>query len=365
VNSAQIAIALVLAAVTSALVTPLAWRLALALDVVDRPSKRKVSRRDNMPLLGGLAVAAGCAVGVLVECLLWREQVVSTNRLLGLSIGGVLLLATGACDDRFGLRPTTKFLVQIVAAAIAFQYGFRIDYLSEPFSNHTFVLPLWVSWPLTTLWVVAVTNAVNLIDGLDGLATGLGAIIAATLTLICFQADQTLGVLVGVALLGALIGFLPFNFPPARIFLGDSGAYFIGYTLSLLAVEGYRKAALLTFVVPLLALAVPLLDTMVSVLRRLRSGKRIFDADSLHMHHRLLKTHGSQRNAVLSLYFLTGCFSIIAVSFTTLRGYTAIGILFVVAVLTFRLLWNLGVFAMERESDEVIASPSEREGERQ
>jgi UDP-GlcNAc:undecaprenyl-phosphate GlcNAc-1-phosphate transferase len=365
VSSAQIAIVLVVAAVTSALVTPLAWRLALALDVVDRPSKRKVSRRDNMPLLGGLAVAAGCAVGVLVELLLWREQVVSTDRLLGFSIGGVLLLATGACDDRFGLRPATKLLVQIAVAAIAFQYGFRIDYLSEPFSNQTVALPLWVSWPLTTLWIVAVTNAVNLIDGLDGLATGLGAIIAVTLTVICFRADQMLGVLVGSALLGALIGFLPFNFPPARIFLGDSGAYFIGYTLSLLAVEGYRKAALLTFVVPLLALAVPLLDTMLSIFRRLRSGKRIFDADSLHMHHRLLKTRGSQRNAVLSLYFLTGCFSIIAVSFATLRGYTAIGILFLVAVLTFRLLWNLGVLAMESESDEVTADPSEREGERQ
>ena len=364
-DSVQIAILLLLAAVISALATPLVSRLALALDIVDRPNERKVSRRPDMPLLGGLAVAVGCALALLAARLMWPEEVLSNERLFGFLVGGAVLVVMGACDDRFGLRATPKLFLQIAAAAIAFQCGFRIEYLSEPFQNYTFALPLWFSWPLTILWVVAVTNAVNLIDGLDGLATGLGAIIAGTLTVICIQADQMLGVLLGAALLGALIGFLPFNFPPARIFLGDTGAHFVGFALALLALEGYRKAALLTFVVPLLALAVPLLDTALSVLRRVRTHRRIFDPDGLHMHHRLLRTQGSHRRAVLSLYFLTGCFSIIAVSFTKLHGYAAIALLVVVAMLTFRLLWNLGAFSVSTDDGEPAVNRMNEEGDKQ
>jgi UDP-GlcNAc:undecaprenyl-phosphate GlcNAc-1-phosphate transferase len=197
---------------------------------------------------------------------------------------------------------------------------------------------------VTTLWIVGVTNALNLIDGLDGLAAGVGAIVGGTLTLICWQIGQPLGVLMGVALVGALLGFLPFNFSPARIFLGDTGALFIGYMLSLLAIEGYAKASLLTFVVPLLALAVPIMDTLLSILRRLRRHTKVFSADRLHMHHRLLESEGSQRSAVLSLYFLTACFCVIALSFTRLEGVAAILFLAMVLALTYRLLRNLGLF---------------------
>ncbi|MCZ6784606.1 MAG: MraY family glycosyltransferase, partial [Proteobacteria bacterium] len=205
----------------------------------------------------------------------------------------------------------------------------------------------------TTIWIVGVTNALNLIDGLDGLASGLGAIIASTLVVICWQAGQGAGVIFGAALVGALVGFLPYNFPPARIFIGDTGALFLGYSLALLALDGYRTSALLTFVVPLLALAVPLLDTGLSILRRLRAGQPIFHADRLHMHHRLLETEGSDRGAVLSLYFLTACFCIIAVSFTRLQGYAAIIFLGAVVILTARLLRNLGAL-----SPETAAEPS-------
>ncbi|MCI0670358.1 MAG: undecaprenyl/decaprenyl-phosphate alpha-N-acetylglucosaminyl 1-phosphate transferase, partial [Myxococcaceae bacterium] len=154
------------------------------------------------------------------------------------------------------------------------------------------------------------------------------------------------GTLAGVAFVGALLGFLPYNFPPARIFLGDTGALFIGYVLALLSLEGFRKVTVLTFVVPLLALAVPILDTALSILRRVRRRRPIFAPDREHMHHRLLEAAGSQRSAVLSIYFLTGCFCVIAVSFTRLQGYAAIVFLGAVAVLTIRLLRNLGLFDM-------------------
>ncbi|MGH0034415.1 MAG: glycosyltransferase family 4 protein [Myxococcota bacterium] len=348
-------IMLLAAAGTSALATPMASRLAHLFDVVDRPNGRKVNTRADIPLLGGLAVAFGAVMGLAAASLVLGEETLAPQRLEGILIGGTLLLVLGAVDDRHGLGAWTKLAVQILAAVVAVQYGFEIPHLTEPLTRTTLQIPGWASWLITIVWIVGVTNAVNLIDGLDGLASGLGAIIAGTLVVICWQAGQMVGVVYGIALFGALLGFLPFNFPPARIFLGDTGALFIGFSLSLLAIEGARQPAILTFVVPLLALAVPLLDTALSIVRRLREGRPVFSADRAHMHHRLLEFEGSDRQAVLSLYFLTICFCVIAVSFTRLQGYAAIVFLCAVAVLTLRLLRNLEVL----NSDTFENGPSE------
>ena len=331
------------AGAVAALSTPIVSRVACALRVIDRPNERKVNRRENIPLLGGISVALGLFVGLATGVLL-SGGLPARGHLEGLLLGGLLLVGIGAFDDRFSLNAPPKFAVQLAAAGVAIFYGFRIDQITDPFSRTMWVMPDWLVWSVTTLWIVGVTNALNLIDGLDGLATGVAAIIGGTLTLICWQIGQPVGVLMGVTLVGALLGFLPFNFSPARIFLGDTGALFIGYVLSLLAIEGYAKASLLTFVVPLLALAVPIMDTMLSILRRLRRHSRVFSADRLHMHHRLLESEGSQRSAVLSLYFLTACFCVIALSFTRLEGIAAILFLVMVIALTYRLLRNLGLF---------------------
>jgi UDP-GlcNAc:undecaprenyl-phosphate GlcNAc-1-phosphate transferase len=259
----ELAIALFVAFGVALAVTPWVGRLALALDAVDRPSARGVSRRTNMPLLGGLAVGAAFVAGLGVS--LWLcEEMTFERRLRAVLLGGALLLAVGVWDDRFGMRAWPKLLVQLGAAAIAILYGFQIDRLTDPITLGLVDLPIWASWLLSLFWIVGVTNAINLLDGLDGLAAGVGVIIGSTLTLIAWQAGQPLGVCLGVALIGALLGFLPHNFSPARIFLGDTGALFIGYVLALLALEGYRRVSLLTFVVPLLALAVPILDTTLS-----------------------------------------------------------------------------------------------------
>jgi len=363
VDASQIVIPLLAAAGTSALVTPLVARMARASGITDSPNERKVHVRADMPLLGGLAVAAGVSVGIAVG-LVMVGAAVSTDRIPGGIAGAFALLALGVYDDRVGLGALPKLSVQIAAAAVAFHYGFRIDHIREPFSAHFFELPIWLSFAATTLWIVAVTNATNLIDGLDGLATGLGAIIAATLTLICWQVGEMAGVLGGVALVGALLGFLPYNFYPARIFLGDTGSLFIGFTLALLSLEGYHKTELLTFVVPPMALAVPLLDTGVSVLRRLRAGRPIFGADRLHMHHRLLHSEGSHRKAVLALYFLTACFCVLAVSLTQLQGYWAVFLLLAVGLLTVRLLKNLGVLSSPAEASGLASAGKSLKGER-
>jgi UDP-GlcNAc:undecaprenyl-phosphate GlcNAc-1-phosphate transferase len=271
-------------------------------------------------------------------------------------------MGIGFLDDRFTLRANVKLLVQIVAALIAIQAGFRVDLFSDPLSVQTHEVPIWIMLPVSLVWIVGVTNAMNLIDGLDGLSSGLGAIIAATLTIICWQAEQWVGVTIGLALFGALIGYLPYNFPPARIFLGDTGSLLIGFGLSVLALEGYRKAAFLAFIVPILALAIPLLDTLLSIARRIRSGKGVFSPDKLHMHHRLLVREGSHKNAVLMLYFLTSCFCMIAISFAQIDGWLAFVYLAAVVAVTIRLLRNLDAFSLEGPDGPARDSASEDEG---
>jgi UDP-GlcNAc:undecaprenyl-phosphate GlcNAc-1-phosphate transferase len=347
-----ISIAAVSAAVSAA-ATPLMMRLAWLLGVVDRPNERKVSKRASMPLLGGLAVALGLLGGVAAVGLLLGLDGMGES-LAGFLAGAVVLVAAGVWDDRY-----EKLGFQVLAAVIAVQTSFRFDLFSSPLTGDTFPVPTWIMWPISLLWIVGVTNALNLIDGLDGLSSGVGAIIAGTLTVICWEAGQWTGVVIGLALFGALLGYLPFNFPPARIFLGDTGSMLIGFTLSLIALEGYRKLALLAFLVPLIALAIPILDTLLSILRRLRSGRGVFTADRLHMHHRLLHREGSHRGAVLMLYFLTACFCMIALSFARVEGWIAYLYLVAVVAVTVRLLRNLDAFSLEVDSTdeaEVVAA---------
>jgi UDP-GlcNAc:undecaprenyl-phosphate GlcNAc-1-phosphate transferase len=341
--------------------TPFISRLASSLQVIDRPNERGVSRRADMPLLGGLAVALGFVAGLVVAVPLLVDDLAAADHLTGLGLGSLLVLGLGVYDDRSGLAAWPKFAVQIAAAVVAISYGFRLGHLTDPISWDSWVLPTWLVWVVSGLWIVGITNAMNLVDGLDGLASGVGAIIGATLTLIAWQAGQPVGVCVGVALVGSLLGFLPFNFAPARIFLGDTGSLFIGYVLALLALEGYRQVTLLTFVVPLLALAVPILDTGLSIVRRVRHGAPIFVADRFHMHHRLLAAEGSPRRAVLQFYFLTACFCLIAVSFTRLKGWAAAAFLAAVAVLTVRVLLNLDVLSVESERSPQLSLGAEEE----
>ncbi len=346
-----IPIALVAAFVTAACATPLASRLSFALGAIDRPNERKVSARANIPRWGGLAVALGTFVGVGVALLMAPPEASEGHNLEGLLVGSLLVLCVGALDDRRALAAWPKLAVEIAAAAIAFGVGFRIDHITDPITGTVWYFTPFLSWALTTVWIVVVTNSFNLIDGLDGLCTGVSAIIGTALALLAWQGGHLPGVIIGVPLVGALLGFLPFNFPPARIFVGDTGALFIGFCLSLLSLESYQRVTVVTFLVPLLALAVPLLDTALSILRRLRRRSNLMVADRDHIHHRLLKDFdGSHRPAVLSLYFLTACFCLIAISFSRLDGVAVIVFLVVVLLLTFRILKNLGLLGAPPEA---------------
>ncbi len=354
----QILIPLSVAFGVSALATPFVIRASRALGIVDRPTERGVSTRRGMPLAGGIAVALGFAVGFAIA-LRMASGPVELLQLRGLLIGAALMLAAGICDDRWGMNAWLKFGIQILAAGIAVASGFEIRHFTEPFTYTIFYLPGWLAWLISVLWIVGITNAINLADGLDGLASGIGALVGATLFVIALQGGQLLGICIAVALVGSLMGFLPYNFWPAKIFLGDTGSLFIGYILALLALDGYRTLSLVTFVVPLLALAVPILDTLLSIVRRVRKRAPIFTADRLHMHHRLLMSEGSHRGAVLQIYLLTAAFCLLALSFTKLEGTMAALCLLVIAALTFRMLWNLDALSLE---DREPVSPESRTG---
>jgi UDP-GlcNAc:undecaprenyl-phosphate GlcNAc-1-phosphate transferase len=356
----ELAIAFLAAFGVAVAATPWVGKLALAVGAIDRPNERKVSRRHDMPLLGGLAVAAAFAAALLAIHLLDAGPLY-LSKVRGLLLGGAIMLALGAVDDRFGLGARAKFSGQFLAAFVAVAHGFELFAFTNPLSGELVELPRWLVWVATSFWIVAVTNAVNLLDGLDGLASGVAAIIGATLSVIAWQAGHGFAVCIGVALVGALLGFLPHNFSPARIFLGDTGSLFAGFVLSVLALECYRRVSLITLMVPLLALAVPLLDTALSIVRRVRLRAPIFSADRLHMHHRLLASEGSDRAAVLQFYFLTSAFCLIAVSFTRLEGVWAAGFLLAVVVLTVRLLWNLGALSTGPREMPAVSCPEKGE----
>jgi len=283
----------------SLLATPWAGRLAVRIGAVDRPDKRKI-HRHTMPRLGGLAVFIGFAAAAAL--------LLPDPRLTGLLLGGTLILLLGLLDDTRGLSPKVKLLGQGVAAAVVVAFGIRIDFINNPFNGYLYLGAF--SIPFTILWIVAITNAINLIDGLDGLASGVSAIVLVTFAVIAHQIGQSTVSLLALALVGAILGFLRYNFYPAKIFLGDCGSMFLGFMIAVLAVFGLLKGlTVVTFVVPVIVLGVPVFDTCFTILRRFCEHRPIFQADKGHLHHRLLSQGYSHRQAVLFIYFLSLLFS--------------------------------------------------------
>jgi UDP-GlcNAc:undecaprenyl-phosphate GlcNAc-1-phosphate transferase len=296
-----------IAFIVSLAVTPLVTRLAFRIGAVDKPGKRKIHDKV-MPRLGGLAVFAGF---LAAASLLLGEG----PKVAGLLLGGTTILLIGIADDVYGLSPRVKLLGQALAAGIVVWSGIRIEFINNPFDGYFYLQLLGISFgvPLTILWIIAVTNAVNLIDGLDGLASGVSTIALLTFSLIAYQIGQTTVSLLAFALAGSIIGFLRYNFFPARIFLGDSGSMFLGFMISVLAVYGLLKGvAMLAFVVPIIVLGVPIFDTCFAIFRRFCEHKPIFQADKKHIHHRLMGRGLSHRQTVLVIYGIAVFFSVSA-----------------------------------------------------
>lgn len=293
------------AVLASLLITPCVVRTAVAWGLYDVPSDGRRVHSEPIPRLGGIAIFASMALGLAVVsfdggigALLSHEQ---WRFFLGLLLGGSVVFAAGLWDDLRGLSPVSKLAAQCLAAVVVFAFGFRIEVLS--FGADRQLLLGGLALPLTVLWVVAVVNAFNLIDGLDGLATGIAVVALGTTMAVAVALGNLEVVVVCLALLGALLGFLRYNFSPARIFLGDSGSQFIGFMLAVLSVHGSLKSATAVLVIiPLFALALPLLDTLLAITRRWLRGVPVSDADARHIHHRLLARGLTHRGAAIVLY---------------------------------------------------------------
>jgi UDP-GlcNAc:undecaprenyl-phosphate GlcNAc-1-phosphate transferase len=291
--------------------TPWVAKLAFRIGALDMPSKRKVHDRI-MPRLGGLAVFAGFIAAA--SLFLGQEPKVA-----GLLLGGALILLLGVADDIYGVSPKVKLLGQAIAAVIVVASGIRVHFLNNPFDGYLYLGALSV--PFTIFWIMSVTNAVNLIDGLDGLASGVSVIALLTFAIIAYQIDQTTVSLLAFALAGAILGFLRYNFHPAKIFLGDSGSMFLGFMVSVLAIFGMLKGVtLVAFIIPIIVLGVPIFDTCFAIFRRYCEHQPIFQADKKHIHHRLLSRGLSHRQAVLVIYGISLFFSVSAL--LMMRNYT-------------------------------------------
>jgi UDP-GlcNAc:undecaprenyl-phosphate/decaprenyl-phosphate GlcNAc-1-phosphate transferase len=311
--------------------TPLVIRLAEWLGAVDRPGGRRTHSQPT-PRIGGLAVFLGFVAGLAAAAFftgsLWSLPRVSVYW-RGMVVAATFLLVVGAIDDVRGITFRGKFAAQAVAAAAVWWCGFRIEILSNPFGGPIDLGPL--SFPVTVLWIVGITNAVNLIDGLDGLAAGIALITTASVGLLAYVRGEFGVAAASLALAGSLVGFLRFNFSPARIFLGDSGSLFLGFVLAVTSVRGSQKGATaVAILAPLLVLGLPLLDTGLAIVRRMyrltlrgratghalryvvRNLDHVFQPDREHIHHRLLDLGFTHRNAVLLLYGIGVLFAAVA-----------------------------------------------------
>ncbi len=287
--------ALLIAAVITFALTPVAMRAAWRLGVVDRPDGRRIHDRP-IPLLGGVAIFLGILVAVLPNLEVDR-------RYASILIGAGLICLLGVVDYRFGIPPLPKLLGQIACAAIPVATGMTIDSITIPLIEPSTVSFGVLAYPLTIIFIVAVANVVNLADGMDGLAAGVCGISALTFAILALSLGRISAGVMAAAVAGACLGFLPWNFNPAKVFMGDSGALVLGFLLACVSIQGVMKtAAALSLVFPLVVLLVPILDTSFVILKRLKSGQSIASADKNHFHHRLLRVGYTQRQAVGLLY---------------------------------------------------------------
>ncbi|NCB63868.1 MAG: undecaprenyl/decaprenyl-phosphate alpha-N-acetylglucosaminyl 1-phosphate transferase [Clostridia bacterium] len=320
-----VALALVAAMVVSFAATPVVKSLAQKVGAVDVPKDGRRMHDHPIPRMGGLAIFFGFMLSVLVF-------VPITQQLRGMLLGAVIIVVLGIFDDIYALRASFKFVIQIVAALIAVVYGNNVvSILSNPniFSSN----PYWelgvLAVPFTVIWVVAITNAVNLIDGLDGLAVGVSTISSMTLLVIALSVSDGPVAVLMAALAGGCIGFMPYNLNPAKIFMGDTGSTFLGFVLAVVSIQGlFKFYTIISFAVPFLMLGLPIFDTAFAFIRRIAHGQNPMSPDRSHIHHRLIDMGLGQKQAVAVLYVISAILGLSAVVLTTSTPLKAMLLLF-------------------------------------
>ncbi|MCK5160618.1 MAG: undecaprenyl/decaprenyl-phosphate alpha-N-acetylglucosaminyl 1-phosphate transferase [Candidatus Aureabacteria bacterium] len=323
-----------IAAGISFVLTPLVKKIAAVKGIYDRPGHRKV-HATKMPTMGGVAMYLAFMSAMFASFFFAPDEMRDFSvKYIGLYLGAMIIVGLGVYDDVKGMNAKFKLVVQILVAAILIVCGYGIEEITNPVGGTLHVG--FFGLLFTVIWIVGLINAINFLDGLDGLASGITAIIAFFLFLAALKQDNVVTAFLAAALVGSCIGFLPFNFSPAKIFMGNAGSMFLGLVLATIALEGFNKSrTIIALIVPIIALGIPIIDVTLAVLRRLMRGLHIFHADKEHIHHQLLIDRKSHSKVVLSMYFLCCCFGLIALSFTGIRGIFAIAALGLVIVVTF------------------------------
>lgn len=322
----------VFAAAVSFLITPIVKIISHKVGAIDVPKDDRRMHTKPTPRLGGLAIYFSILLSMVV--FMWPLS----KELQAILLGGSVIVVSGYLDDTKGLTPSMKVLFQLIAALIAVYGGIHVDTLSNFLGEKGSVINLgFISYPITILWIVGVTNAINLIDGLDGLADGISAIAAISLAIISYMLGNVEIGMVCLIIAGACIGFLPYNFNPASIFMGDTGALLLGYLFAVITIEGVLKtAATVAVVVPVIILAVPISDTLFAIVRRTLSGQSFATADKGHLHHRILEMGFSTKQTVLILYILAIILGFLAILVSLIGGLLgnllALGIIIIITM---------------------------------
>ncbi|HWI47721.1 MAG TPA: MraY family glycosyltransferase [Rummeliibacillus sp.] len=316
-------LALVVAFVASILLTPLVKRLAYRIGAVDKPNYRKV--HDHiMPRLGGLAIFLAFLIGVVVA----RPM---DGSMIAILIGSFVIIVTGVLDDMLEISPKAKLVGQTIAAVIVIFFGdVRIDSINLPFGGELNFG--YLSIPLTLIWIIGITNAINLIDGLDGLASGVSTIALITLATMAFIMGNTFVLVMALIVAASTCGFLFYNFHPAKIFMGDTGALFLGFMISVLALLGFKNVTFISLVIPIIMLGVPISDTFFAILRRLLNKQPPFSPDKSHLHHRLMSIGFTHRQTVLIIYGIAAMFGLAAIIFSMAKLWGAILLITVILI---------------------------------
>ena len=300
-------IAIAVAFVASILLTPLVRKLAFRIGAVDRPNYRKV-HASIMPRIGGLAILGGFLIGYLIL----RP---SDEHATGILIGALIIIVVGFLDDMLEITAKAKIVGQLTAAMIVVTWGgLQIEFINLPFGG---VIEFgFLSIPVTIIWIIGITNAINLLDGLDGLAAGVSSIALISLSVMALLMGDMFVVATTAILAASSLGFLIYNFYPAKIFMGDTGSLFLGFMISVLALMGFKNVTFISLVIPVIILGVPISDTFFTIVRRIRMKQPIMEPDKSHLHHSLLRAGFSHRQSVLIIYGFAALFAVGAILFS-------------------------------------------------
>ena len=344
VNGIKILQILLVTFISSVILVPISKKIAPHIGAMDKPNKRKIHTKVT-PRLGGLAIYASFLIGFM----LYGNN---SPQMLSVLIGSFILMIMGMIDDINPIRAKYQFLVHLIAASIVVFYG-KVYLTDVSFFNLNLSFPVWLSYIISILFIVSIISAINLVDGLDGMSSGIGIIYFTTISIVAYILGRFTGLEITLALtmVGALLGFLVYNFPPASTFMGQCGSNFLGFMVAVTSLIGFKTTTFTSVVIPLVILALPIFDTAISILRRLLKGQGITEPDKEHFHHQLLKMKFSPRTSVIIIYLINIAFAAVTIFYVLGDNNFAIVIYILLMILLLFVVLKTDILFEHHKSD--------------